>query len=89
MLRKLNNQNKGGEKASRKYPKCHGKKIQKNGISEKIQLDRKTLSWRKHLSLGSVFILQGISEVLKNRLKMGTTGDITTVYRLFIKPWFF
>jgi len=68
---------KGGEKASRKYPKCHSKKIQKNGISEKSQLDRKPLSWRKHLSLGSVFILQGISEILKNRLKIGTAGDIS------------
>jgi ribosomal protein L4 len=77
MFRQLNNQNKGGEKASRKYPKCHSRKIQ-NGISEKSQLDRKTLSWRKHLSLESVFILRGISEKLKNRLKIWTTGDLST-----------
>ena len=79
MLKQLQNKNRGGEKTSRKYPKCHSKKIQKKGISEKSQLDRKTLSWRKHLSLGSVFILQGISEILKNRLKIGTSGDISTV----------
>jgi len=77
---------KGGEKASRKYPKCHSKKIQKNGISEKGQLNRKPISWRKHLSLGSVFILQGISERLKNRLKMGTSGDITTIEEFKYAP---
>jgi len=79
MLRQLNNQYKGGEKASRESPKCHSKNNEKKGNSEKIQLGRKPFSWRKHLSLGTVYVLQGISEILKNRLKIGTTGDISIV----------
>jgi len=69
---------KGGEKASRECPSCHSKKILKDEMSEKSQLDRKPLSWRKHLSSGIAFILQGISKILKNLLKVWTTGDITT-----------
>jgi len=68
----------GGEKASREFPKCHSKNVQKNGNSIESKIDRKPLSWRKLISLVSVFILPSISENLKNRLKMRTTGDITT-----------
>jgi len=71
---------KGGEEASRECPECHSKKIRKDGMREKSQLDRKPLSWRKHLSSGSAFILQGISRILKNRLKVWTTGDVSTAY---------
>lgn len=78
MLRQLNNQHKGGEKASREFPKCHSKNNEKKGNSEKIQLDRKPFFWRKHLSLGTVYVLRGILEILKSRLKIGTSGDITT-----------
>jgi len=80
MLRQLNNQHKGGEKASREFPKCHSKNNEKKGNIEKIQLERKPFSWRKHLSLGTVYVLHGISAILKNRLKIGTSGDITTNY---------
>ena len=72
----------GGEKASREFPKCHSKNIQKNGNSIERKTDRKPLSWRKLISLVSVFILLGISEHLKNRLKIRTTGDISTAVRL-------
>ena len=79
MLRQSNNQHKGGEKASREFPKCHSKNNEKKENSEKIQLDRKPFSLRKHLSLGTVYVLQGISDILKSRLKIGTSGDISTV----------
>ena len=79
VLTQLNNQQQGGEKARREFPKCPSKNNEKKGNSEKSQLDRKPFSWRKHLSLGSVFILQGISEKLKNRLKIGTSGDIPSI----------
>ena len=75
------NQQKGGEKASREFSKCHSKKIQKNVENKKSQLDRKSRSGKKYLSLSSVFILQGISEILKNQLRVVTTGDIATLRR--------
>jgi len=68
----------GGEKASREFPKCHSKNVQKNGNSIESKIDRKPLSWRKLISLVSAFILLSISENLKNRLKIRTTGDIST-----------
>jgi len=68
----------GGEKASREFPKYHSKNVQKNGNSIESKIDRKPLSWRKLISLVSVFILLSISENLKNRLKIRTTGDIAT-----------
>ena len=70
----------GGEKASREFPKCHSKNVQKNGNSIESKIDRKPLSWRKLISLVSVFILLSISENLKNRLKIRTTGDISTCF---------
>jgi len=76
---RVQNQKAGGEKASRNCPRCHSKKIWEDGIREKSQLDRKLLSWRKHLSSGSAFISQGISRIPKNRLKVWTTGDISTL----------
>ena len=78
VLTQLNNQHKGGEKASREFPKCPSKNNEKEGNSEKIQLDRKPFSWRKHLSLGTVYVLQGISHILKSRLKIGTSGDVSS-----------
>ena len=78
VLTQLNNQHKGGEKTSREFPKCPSKNNEKKGNSEESQLDRKPFSWRKHLSLGSVFILQGISKILENLLKVGTSGDISS-----------
>jgi hypothetical protein len=77
LLEHLSNKRIGGEKASRKCPRCHSKKIRKDELREKSQLDRKPLSWRKHLSSGSAFILHGISRIVKNRLKVLTTGDIS------------
>jgi len=67
----------GGEKASREFPKCHSKNVQKNGNSIESKIDRKPLSWRKLISLVNVFILLGISDNLKNRLRIRTTGDIS------------
>lgn len=67
----------GGERASREFPKCLSKNVQKNGNSIESKIDRKPLSWRKLISLVSVFTLLRISENLKNRLKIRTTGDIT------------
>jgi len=66
---------KGGERASRKYLGCHNKEIWENG---KSQLHRKkTFLEEKPLSLESTLILQGISVYLNNRLKIGTTGDVS------------
>jgi hypothetical protein len=79
VLKHPNNQHIGGEKASREFPKCPSKNNEKRGDNEKSQLDRKPFSWRKHLSLGTVYVLQGISEILKSRLKIGTTEDISSV----------
>ena len=84
VLKHPNNQHQGGEKARREFPKCPSKNNEKKGNSEKSQLDRKPFSWRKHLSLGTIHVLQGISEILKSRLKIGTTGDIST---LFVSQW--
>jgi len=71
----------GGEKASRGFPKCHSKNVQKNENSIESKIDRKPLSWRKLISLISVFILLSISEHLKTRLKIRTTGDISNCRR--------
>ena len=65
----------GGEKASREFPKCHSKNVQKNGNNIESKINRKPLSWRKLISLASIFILPSISENLRNRLKIRTTGD--------------
>jgi hypothetical protein len=77
VLRQLNNQHTGGEKASREFPNCPSKNNEKKGNSEKSQLNRKPFSWRKHLSSGTVYVLYGISESLKSRLDIGTSGDIS------------
>jgi len=68
----------GGEKTSREFPKCHSKNVEKNGNSIESRIDRKPLSWRKLISSVSVFILLSMSGNLKNRLKIRTTGDIST-----------
>ena len=82
VLSQLNNQHTGGEKASREFPKCPSKNIEKKGNSEKSRLNRKPFSWRKHLSLGTVYVLGGILEVLKSRLRIGTSGDISSGVRV-------
>ena len=87
VLRQLNNQHKGGEKASREFPKCPSKNNEKKGNSEKSQLNRKPFSLRKHLSLRTVYVLQGISEILKSRLKIWTTGDISTNKQHTMRSW--
>ena len=76
VLSQLNNQHIGGGKASRELPKCPSKNNEKKGNSEKSQLNRKPFSWRKHLSLGTVYVLDGISKILKSRLKIGTSGEV-------------
>ena len=78
VLKHPDNQHKGGEKASREFPKCPSKNNEKRGDNKKSQLDRKPFFWGKHLSLGTVYVLQGISEILKSRLKIWTTGDISS-----------
>lgn len=84
VLKHPNNQHIGGEKASRECPKCPSKNNKKKGNNEKSQLDRKPFSLGKYLSLGTVYFLQGISEILKSRLKIWTTGENTDIYRKFI-----
>ncbi|MCW3985972.1 MAG: hypothetical protein NWE91_06155 [Candidatus Bathyarchaeota archaeon] len=65
----------GGERASREYLECHNKEIWENG---KSQLHRKkAFLEEKLLSLEGTIILAGISVNPNNRLKIGTTGDIS------------
>ena len=74
----------GGERASRKYLECHNKEIWENG---KNQLHRKkAFLEEKPLFLGTTLILTGISVNPNNRLKIGTTGDISIVGRVQIPP---
>ena len=76
---------KGGERASRKYLECHNKEIQKNG---KSQLHRKkAFLEEKPLSTGSTLTLQGILGSPNNRLKVGTTGDISTNKQHRMRSW--
>jgi len=72
---KLHEQNryKGGVKASRNNPKYYSKQNQKE-----IQSDKKLSFSRKHLSLETAYTSLGISENLKNLLKIWTSGDIST-----------
>jgi hypothetical protein len=77
VLRQPNNQYEGGEEASREFAKCRSKNNENKGNSEKSQFYRRPFSWRKHLSLETVYFLQGISEILKSRLRIRTTGDIS------------
>ena len=61
----------GGEKASRNNPKCYSKRNLKE-----IRSIRKESFSRKHLSSKAAYSLIGISENLKNLLKIGTSGDV-------------
>jgi len=72
-LRQLTNKINGGVKASRNNPKCYSKQKQKE-----IQSVRNLSFLRKHLSLESAYVSLGISKHLKNLLKIGTSGDIST-----------
>jgi len=78
---KLHEQNryKGGVQASRNNPKCYSKLNKKE-----IQPCRKMSFSRKTLSLESSYTSLGISENLKNLLKIGTSGDITVFFSLCI-----
>ena len=79
MLSQLTIKRKGGVKASRNNPKCYIKPNQKERLIEKIQSARKLSFSRKHLYLETTYPSLGISENLKNLLKIGTSGDISTV----------
>jgi hypothetical protein len=61
---------KGGEKASRNNLKCYSKQ-------KETRSDEKLFFSRKHLSLETAYISLGISENLKNLLKIGTSGVIS------------
>ena len=63
----------GGEKASRNKPKSYSKQRKKEA-----QQCRRTSFLRKHLSSETVYTQIGISENLKNLLKIWTSGDIST-----------
>jgi len=73
-LQKLKIKNKGGVKASRNNPKYYNKQNQKE-----IQLEKKLSFSRKHLSLERLYTSLGISENLINLLKVGASGDISTL----------
>jgi hypothetical protein len=70
---------KGGEKASRNNPKCYSNQNQKERLIGNIQSARKLSFSRKHLYLETTYPSLGISENLKNLLKIGTSGDISTL----------
>ena len=72
------NRYKGGVKANRNNPKCYSKQNLKEILVEKIQSGRKLSFSRKPLSLDSPYNRLGISINLKNLLKIGTSGDIST-----------
>jgi len=76
---KLHEQNryKGGVKASRNNPKCYSKQNQKE-----IQSGKKTSFSQKHLSLEKSYHSLGISQNPINLLKVGTSGDISSVRRI-------
>jgi len=60
---------------------------QKDDFHEALLQLQNSMRWlRKHLSSGSAFILHGISRIPKNRLKTGTTGDITRAPWVQIPP---
>ena len=74
MIKQLENL-KGGERASRKCLECHSKEIQKNG---KSQLHRKkALLGERLLSSESTLTLHGMLVDSNNRLRIGTSGDIS------------
>ena len=64
---------KGGEKASRNNPNCYSKQNQKE-----IQPEKKLTFSRKNLSLETAYTSLGLSENLKNLLKIGTSGDVSS-----------
>ena len=72
-MQKLTIRIKGGEKASRNNPKCYRKQNQKE-----IKSNRTIHFSEKHLSLENAHSSLGISENLKNLLKIGTSGDNST-----------
>ena len=72
----IQNRYKGGVKASRNNPKCYIKQNRKE-----MQSCIKLSFSRKHLSLESVYNSLGISEYPINFLKIGTSGDVSTIYK--------
>jgi len=67
---------KGGDKASKRRLQSHNKEIWEHG---KIRLYRKkTFLKEKTLSSESTLISSGILVNPNNRLKIGTSGDIST-----------
>ena len=70
-MHKLEILKKGGEKASRNNPKNYNRQ-KEIVVSKKIRL------LGKHLSLEISYTSVGILENLKNLLKIGTSGDIST-----------
>ena len=72
MLIRLTKKRKGGVKASRNIPNCYSKQ-------KEIQLCGDLSSPEKPLSLENPHSLLGISENMKNRLNIRTSGDINTV----------
>ena len=81
-LRQLTNTKTGGVIASRNNPKCYSKQNQKE-----IQSGKKTSFSRKRLSLESSYHSLGISENLKNLLKIGTSGDVSTIELNYYLPF--
>jgi len=73
------NRYKGGVKASRNNPKCYRKQNQKERLKIKPQSARELSFSRKALSLETAYISFGISENIKNLLRIGTSGDVATV----------
>ena len=78
-LSQLENKINGGVKASRNNSKCYSKQNQKEISSKNIQSVRNLSFSRKHLSLETAYTSLGISENLKNLLKIRTSGDISTL----------
>ena len=72
-LSQLTNKKTGGVKASRNNPKCYSKQKEIQSVGD--------LSFpEKPLSLENAHSSLGISENLKNLLKIRTSGDITSFY---------
>jgi len=79
-LSQLTIKRNGGEKASRNNPKCYSKQNQKETSLKNIQSSRNLPFSRKHLSLENTYSLSGISDNLKNLLKIRTSGDVLVVF---------
>ena len=76
VLLRTKTEHNGGVKASRKYPKCHNKEICEKG---KSRLHRtKAFLEEKPLSSESTLISLGILVNPNNRLRIGTSGDVSS-----------